>query len=388
VLQNYLNITTFLGSISSKHPLVKIAPFRPDFLVYFDNLLSRAVLILDSLPGAKEQRLVLRDKLCDRNGFFAAVTEVETLIHLANAKFNLIIEPMYPARGPDFLAEKNTFRCFVEDRSIGPEEHEIGLDLKFEYLQKKLEGVPSRYALHFDIPDQYVVYSPELKRAVHTALRVLKDVENAGKKEAALYYFGNGDYQLLNKNLLVSGYDLNASEEELEIQSRCMQPGILCVDYQRVSEEPETGLFALGDEARWLQPQSRIRSVLSSKIDQMVKGERNIIVLDISHANVTETNVADALYGSVGFEIGLQPAIQRPAVVGQKRKNDGFFRNTTRMQAVVAVRRVARNNSLDTVWTVFPTNNAAAHMRLTIAELQQFGEIASGTKSLAADGAA
>ena len=94
----------------------------------------------------------------------------------------------------------------------------------------------------------------------------------------------------------MSGYDSNASEEELEIQSRCMQPGVFCVDYQRVSDEPAAGLFALGDEARWLQPQSRVRSILSSKIDHVVKGERNVIVVDISHANVTEREVADAVY--------------------------------------------------------------------------------------------
>ena len=169
MLQQYANITAFLGSIPSKHLLVRIAPLRSDFLAYFDTLLSRATQVLDSTAVGEEQRQVLRDKLCDANGFFAAVTEVETLFHLAGGNFRLTIEPMYPSRGPDFLVEKKDgFRCFVEDRSIGPEEHEIGLDLKFDYLHKKLENVKSRYALHFNIPGQYVAYSPELKGAVHS----------------------------------------------------------------------------------------------------------------------------------------------------------------------------------------------------------------------------
>jgi len=183
----------------------------------------------------------------------------------------------------------------------------------------------------------------------------------------------------------LSGYDSNASEEELEIQSRCMQPGVFCVDYQRVSDEPAAGLFALGDEARWLQPQSRVRSILSSKIDQMVKGERNVIVVDISHANVTEREVADAVYGSVGIKVGLDAVTGRAAMLGQTRKDDGFFRNTTRVQAVVSVRRTPHGRSLETVWTVFPTSNMNAQARLSSVELQQFGEIALRAESLAAD---
>lgn len=265
------------------------------------------------------------------------------------------------------------------------QKNEIGLDLKFEYLHKKLDKVPSRYGLHFNIPDRYVAYSPELKGAVHTAISALKDLENAGKKEAALYYFSKDDYELLDRNLLVKGYDITASEEELELQNRCMQPGVFCVDYQRITEEPTTGMFALGDEARWMQPQSRIRSVLGSKIDQMVKGERNIVVLDISHANVREIDVADAVYGSFGVEISPDPATGRPMMSREIRKDDGFFRNTTRVQAVVAVRRTRRDNTLDTTWTVFPTSNKNAQLRLTTAELQQFGDIAARTESLAVD---
>jgi hypothetical protein len=386
MLQKYANITAFLGSIPSKHPLIKIAPLRSDFLIYFENLLLRATIILDTLDAGQDQRRVLRHKLCDANGFYAAVTEVETLIHLADANFNITIEPMYPARGPDFVVEKGNFRCFVEDRSVGAEEHEIDLDLTFDYLHKRLDKVPSRFALHFSIPDNYGAYSPELKRAVGLALRVLDGLEKSNEKEAALYYFGNGEYHVSKKNLLVSGYDSNATEEQLEIQSRCMQAGVFSVDYQRISEKPETGLFALGDEARWLEPQSRIRSVLSKKIDQMVAGQRNVVVLDISHANVTGTNVVDALYGSFAVEVGINSATDKPGILGYKRKMDGFFRKTTRIQAVVSVRRVVKNGSLDTVWTVFPTNNPRAETRLTAAELRYFGDLAAGTEALAPEG--
>ncbi len=45
------------------------------------------------------------------------------------------------------------------------------------------------------------------------------------RKKLPPLLFWEGDYQLLDRNLLLSGYDSNASEEELEIQSRCMQPG-------------------------------------------------------------------------------------------------------------------------------------------------------------------
>src|SRR3989441_6706218 len=66
-------------------------------------------------------------------------------------------------------------------------------------------------------------------------------------------------------------------------------------------------------------------------------------------------------------------------------KDDGFFRNTTRVQAVVSVRRTPHGRSLETVWTVFPTSNMNAQARLSSVELQQFGEIALRAESLAAD---
>jgi len=72
-------------------------------------------------------------------------------------------------------------------------------------------------------------------------------------------------------------------------------------------------------------------------------------------------------------------------MLGQTRKDDGFFRNTTRVQAVVSVRRTPHGRSLETVWTVFPTSNMNAQARLSSVELQQFGEIALGAESLAAD---
>jgi hypothetical protein len=376
MLQAYKNITGFLGSMTTKHPLLKIAPFHPDFLKYFDHLISEALTVLDALNATEEQRRVLREKLLDGNGFFAAVTEVETLIHLHHRGFEIRIEPLYPSRGPDFFVEKDDFQSFVEDRSIGPEDHEIGLDLKFEYLRTKLDKVKSRYSLHFTIPDGFVAYSKELKRAVSRAIDMLRKVEKENRKEAALYYLGPDDYVLLDKNILLAGYDANASEQELEIQSRCMQPGIFVVDYQQTSPEPISGMYALGDEPRWLRPHSRILKSLHAKISQMQKGARNVIALDISHANVTETNVTDALYGSIGIEIRIDPATGRPAMAGQIRERDGFFRLTTRVQAVVSVRRSRTAEAgFTTIWTVFPTNNDKAELPMTREELSQFGTV-------------
>ena len=376
MLQAYKNITGFIGSVTTKHPLLKIAPFHSDFLKYFDDLIGEALTVLDTLGATAEERRVLRDKLLDGNGFFAAVTEVETLIHLHRKGFEIKIEPLYPSRGPDFFVERGGFQSFVEDRSIGPEEHEIGLDLKFEYLRAKLEKVKSRYSLHFTIPETFVAYSKEMKRAVSTAIEVLHQVENQNRREAALYYFGPGDYELLDRNILLAGYSANASERELEIQSRCAQPGAFVVDYQQSFPEPLSGMYALGDEARWLEPHSRIVKSLHAKISQMQKGKRNVIVLDISHANVTETNVADALYGTVGFQVKMDPATDRPKIAGQIRKADGFFRSTTRVQGVVSVRRARTDRgSFTTVWTVFPTNNGNAESPMTREELSMFGTV-------------
>ena len=57
-----------------------------------------------------------------------------------------------------------------------------------------------------------------------------------------------------------------------------------------------------GIEPRCLKRHERIRDKLASKINQIVSGHRNIIVIDISHAKARESDVADAVYGSVQVE--------------------------------------------------------------------------------------
>ena len=110
MLQAYKHITGFIGSLTTKHPLLKIAPFHSDFLKYFDELIGEALTTLDVVGATAEERRVLRDKLLDGNGFFAAVTEVETLIHLHRKGFEIKIEPLYPLRGPDFFVRRGGLR--------------------------------------------------------------------------------------------------------------------------------------------------------------------------------------------------------------------------------------------------------------------------------------
>lgn len=384
MLQDFANITAMLGQLTVKHPLVRLAPFRPEFLRYFDGLLSQADEALTALNATSDQRKVLREKLLNGDGFFPAVTEVEALVHLRAANFALAIEPTYPLRGPDFLASAESFTCFVEVRSIGPEEWELGAELKFEYIRKKFEKVTSLYAAHFQVPDSYIAYSPQLKRAVTTAVRVLRELEQLGKAHATLYYFGEGDFHVSEQNLMLDPFALCWSEEQAEVQTRCLLPTTLSVDYQRIFSNPVSEGVAFGDDVRWLDPLSRIRGILNSKIKQLPGDARNVIILDISHANVRENQVEEALYGSARIDV-LHSVDGHLLGIEQRRNNDGFFKTTTRIKAIVTVRRVIAGDSMDTIWTVFPTSNAASNDRLTRAEARRFGVLADGVESLLAE---
>jgi len=381
MLQDYPNVAAMLGELSSKHPLVKIDGFRPDFMTYCDSLLAQADEILKRLNVTPEQRKTLKDKLRDGRNFFATLTEVETLLHLDAAGFSIQIEPLFPLSGPDFLVADQTFRSYVEVRSLGPEEHELDSQLKFEYIRTKYQKVESQYAMFFSVPDAYGTDLSALKDAVNTSIRLLREIEQSGKEHATLYYFGKGDYHLSDHNLMLDPFALNWTEGEAEIQARCLAHGTLSVDYKRSFDQPGTERVAFIPDARWLAPLPRVRSTLNSKISQLVEDHRNVIVLDISHANVREEEVEEALYGSVRTDVVLDD--RQILGIEQRRTNNGFFKNTTRVKAVVAMRRVPDGESMRTHWTVFPSSNPTSALLFTKSELQRFGELARGSDGLA-----
>src|SRR6266700_3405716 len=250
MLQDYPHIASMLGQLPTKHPLVRIESFRSDFVVYFDSLLAQADGVLKRLNATPEQRKTLRDKLCDGRNFFAAVTEVEALIHLDTAQFSISIEPLFPSRGPDFLVTDGGLRAYVEVCSLGPEEHELEAQLKFDYIRTKFQNVASLYAMFFRVPDSYGKDLSALRGAVNTSIRVLHELEQSGKEHAILYYFGEGDYHLSDHNLMLDPFALKWTEEEADIQARCLEHGTLSVDYKRTFDHPGTERVAFMPDAQ------------------------------------------------------------------------------------------------------------------------------------------
>lgn len=92
---------------------------------------------------------------------------------------------------------------------------------------------------------------------------------------------------------------------------------------------------------------------------------------------LSDFSVDSALYGDLLVEFKPVAGPQEP--VGdpiEKRNNRGFFRQTSRVSAIVIQRRVVEGERVRCQRKVYPTNRANADtIRLTLEELQRFGEI-------------
>lgn len=88
-------------------------------------------------------------------------------------------------------------------------------------------------------------------------------------------------------------------------------------------------------------------------------------------------SVESALYGDLIVE--FPPVKSRGEKVGEptvRRNNRGFFRDTSRVSAVVTHKRVVREGKVNSQWRVYPTNRANEDtIQLTVAELHRFGDL-------------
>jgi hypothetical protein len=128
---------------------------------------------------------------------------------------------------------------------------------------------------------------------------------------------------------------------------------------------------------------------LEKKRDQLPKGSRGIIVLEVSEPfMLSDFSVERALYGDLLVEF---PRVKSPGKAVEemtaRRNNQGFLLHTSRVSAIVIQKRKVEDGKVENEWQVYPTNRANADtIRLSLAELKRFGDIGD-RKHLSAENA-
>lgn len=122
----------------------------------------------------------------------------------------------------------------------------------------------------------------------------------------------------------------------------------------------------------------RLKAILNEKRKQLPKSSRGIITLEVSEQfMLSDFSVESALYGDLEFQFQRVDGMHEP--VGEpiaKRNNQGFFRQTSRVSAIVIQYRRVDGGRVMLERKVYPTYRANDDtIRLTLAELRRFGEL-------------
>ena len=227
--------------------------------------------------------------------------------------------------------------------------------------------------------DDFAPYSPELKRAARRVEQALPEVARRQMKEATLYFFGADDDMLIEGRIeephLVDVPDAGQLRVQLARFERVQKAPFVArfFDTGKESQHTNVAVHPLGSNPKVPQPDEtylRLRDILRKKREQLPKGARGIILLDITELDklaVDERTLLTALYGDM--EVTLRAGEEHFEL---SHLRNGFFAQTSRVSAVVVEKTRVAGDDIESIREVFPTNNPATQL-LTRAELGQFG---------------
>jgi hypothetical protein len=324
--------------------------------------------------------------------FGETLIEMDYAVFLAKQGFKVTMEPSAPKAGPDLLGVRG-HEFYFEMRKVGLDEVRAAADLASEDVFTRLCGTPSRYGILISMTDEYSAFSPQLKRALRVVVTVLKDLGEKHVQKASLFYHGPTDYALREGDEGEPDFDYSDGEKlaaqirEFEREKRAR---FVARFDDTGKENPRTsvGVHPLGSDPHLLKPDQtylRLRRILHKKCDQLPKGSRGIIVLELSDLEklvVGQYTLESSLYGELQMTLRAAPP-GKDFQVDENRKRNGFFLTTSRVSAVV-VERVKIGDDFSFSREVFPTNNPQAAV-LTLGELKSFGTIAEGLENLCAE---
>lgn len=326
--------------------------------------------------------------------FMETLLEMDFAVFLGRQGFRVTTEPTAPAAGPDLLVEQQN-KYFVEMRRVGLDETRASADAATEDVFNRLCTMPSRHSVMISMTDNYSAYSPQLKKAVRLVRSVLSELEKRRVRRATLYYHGPDDYTLREGEERQPNFDYSDGQRlaaQIREMERARDAHFVASfdDTGQKNARTAVGVLPLGSHPHFVQPDQthlRLRSILGKKRDQLPKGSRGIIVLEVSDLAkimVDQYTFMAALYGDLQVTLRAAPEGNREAFeVNSSRKPNGFFLATSRVSAVVIEREnIVGRFSVDR--EVYPTNNPQASV-LTLPELGCFGEVVQGLENLCAE---
>jgi len=322
--------------------------------------------------------------------FVDTIVELGYGVFLAKRGCVVTMEPTAPKAGPDLLVEKDR-GYYVEVRKVGLDEEHRTVDAATEDVFARLCGTPSRYDIVLSMTNEYVAFSPELKKASRRVASVLNDLEQKKLPEAVLYYHGPNDWIVRDYDVRKVEFDY-ADEAKLAAQigefERAGEARFVAHFYDsgELRERTHVSVLSLGEDPGPLQPDQtylRLRGILNKKREQIPKNSRGVILIEISalaKLMVDEFTILRTLYGDV-----LVNPVATPGGEGfdldMHRAPNGFFLGTSRVSAVVVETVDVGTEKITFNRTVYPTNNPQADI-LHLEELKLFGEIGEGLENL------
>jgi hypothetical protein len=351
--------THLLGQWQQKRQGIPWVPYTDELL---KTILTSAKIKLDR--GALAQKL-------DAD-YVSTLAEMETAVFLEQQGFFVTLEPTAPERGPDLRADWEETPYFIEVRALGESEEDDRFNSISRQLFSQLNAVPSSYSVAFTVGDEYSPSTLPLKKAMNAVLESLKILKEEKWKRATLYHSASG-------TLLNPGGDFDGARAA---HREIVHKANFIARFTNAGQEREkTTASAARPFKRALQPDQtheRLKKILNKKRTQLPKDSRGIIVFDATQLfMLTDFSVESALYGDL---VVTFPATANPGEpIGElsaQRNNRGFFRQTSRVSAVVIHKKAVENSTVRSEWTVYPTNRANPDtIRLSRVELRRFGEL-------------
>jgi hypothetical protein len=319
-------------------------------------------------PRVKFDAAILAAKIKDP--YDSTLAEMESAVFLVRQGFEIVLEPTAPERGPDIRADREGVSYFVEVRAAGFSDKEDCRQRVTDEIFAKLTEVPSAYFAAFTIGDGFRAGSPQTRAAIEAVIEVL-GVLTADKIKNATFYYAHPD----GKVLLQGDGPFAPGPKASEV----MDKAEFIVEFKHQGKEmtgtPASLMKKMEFPPEPVTDDKRLRKILNEKREQLPKGARGIITLEVTEQfMLSDFSVANALYGDLQVQVKLVDGeVGNPI---QTRKSNGFFRNTSRVSAIVVQTRRVVDGNVVLVRKVYPTNRGIPDtIRLTRAELERLGDL-------------
>jgi hypothetical protein len=351
--------THLLGRWQLKEPGNVWVPYTDELL---KTILTSTKIKLDR--GALAQKLGA--------DYVSTLAEMESAAFLERQGFSITLEPTDPKSGPDLRADWEETPYFVEVRALSESEENDRFNSICRELFSQLSTVPSSYSVDFTVGDEYLPGASPLKRAMEVVLESLNILKEKKWTAATLYHSPSG-------TLLNPGGDFDGTRA---VYKEVVDKADFVARFMNVGEEREkTTASATRPFKRSPQPDQtheRLKKILNKKRTQLPKNSRGIIVFDVTELfMLTDFSVESALYGDLVVNFSATDNLgESHEGFSAQRNNRGFFRQTSRVSAVVIHKRVVENSIVKSEWKIYPTNRANPDtIRLSLLELQRFGDL-------------